>query len=729
MVFCYTEIMRLNFLQFFQTAANDFIEASLNVMSFLPYFFSTVPLFKSLFSPWKNLIVKKKREGFSLGEWLNRQSFNAISRIIGFFMRFSIISFYFVFTFLLIIMFPLITILYFLLIPISYIVYLFQVPEDVRKKILKEEFISTHLMREENRSLVDQWFETLYQKKYRKQRWWKISALYSYPPVARDWAVGFTPILDQYTTDLTAADYQNKMKNVIDRQQEIDEIERVLAKSGEASVVIVGDEGVGKHTIVDALAKKLYEGKTVHTLLYKRVLKLNMEKMLNEVVEQKQRENFFENLISEAAEAKNVILFIDDLDRYISGGEGRVDLAAAIEKYTRSNAISIIGITTPFFYEKFFVSNERINRFFNKINVGEVNQSSAKEILLNSVFIFEQRYDVCIPYEAIEYIIEKSNYYITHIPFPEKAIDLLDSACVYAQKNHHPIVNPQYVDVVISEKMHIPTVLTDKLKEKLIKLESLLNNSVIQQKEAISQLTSAIQRSFLLIGLRKKPLATFLFAGPTGVGKTATAKMLAEIFFGSEKYLVRFDMSLYQSKSDISKLIGSLESGNPGMLTSSIREQPYGVLLLDEIEKADHDLINIFLTILDEGYFTDGYGKKVDCKNLVIIATTNAANIDQAFSPEFLNRLDGVITFQPLTTATVIIIAQKIIAKIKEEIYKLYKVRLSVSDRYLREMTDKSYDIRYGARNMERLIREEVESKIAKLLLAKKVGIGESIEL
>ena len=200
----------------------------------------------------------------------------------------------------------------------------------------------------------------------------------------------------------------------------------------------------------------------------------------------------------------------------------------------------------------------------------------------------------------------------------------MDSICVYCKEKKLPQVNPELVDKILTEKTHIPTRLTDQLKEKLVNLESLLSSRIVQQKEAIDQLSSAIRRSFLLIGKRKKPLASFLFLGPTGVGKTETAKTIAQLFFGSQEYLIRFDMSLYQTKEDIHNLIGSLDSGKPGLLTSAIREKPYGVLLLDEIEKADRNLINIFLTLTDEGYFVDGFGKRVDAKNLVVIATSNA---------------------------------------------------------------------------------------------------------
>ncbi|MEK7096796.1 MAG: AAA family ATPase, partial [Patescibacteria group bacterium] len=280
------------------------------------------------------------------------------------------------------------------------------------------------------------------------------------------------------------------------------------------------------------------------------------------------------------------------------------------------------------------------------------------------------------------------------------------------------------INQVLTEKTHIPTIITQQIKEKLLNLETLLFSRIIQQNEAIKKLSSTLRRSFLLIGKRKKPLASFLFLGPTGVGKTETAKAVSNVFF--EDHLLRFDMSEFQSKYDIPKLIG--DNTNPGLLTKTIHEQSYGVLLLDEIEKADKDLINIFLTVVDEGYFIDGMGKKVDCKNLVIIATSNAQN-ENLFSPEFLNRFDGVITFESLNKESIKILAKKIIEKISLDILKLYKVKVFVSEKTIDFISKKGFNPRFGARNLERTIRDEIEDKVAKIILSEKAKPGETIHL
>ncbi|KKQ37228.1 MAG: Negative regulator of genetic competence ClpC/mecB [Candidatus Roizmanbacteria bacterium GW2011_GWA2_37_7] len=634
--------------------------------------------------------------------------------------------------------------------------------ESDRKIRLKHQFIKTHLLKDDHFQDVEMWFEYVYDLILKPHPWWKLKHLLSIPPLARDWTSGFTPILDIYADDLTSTSYQLKIrKHIIGREQETALIERTLSKSDEANVVLVGEEGVGKMTIINLLAKKMYEGKTNSILAYKRLLRLNMEKILNEHTDTQKRELFLEELMEEAAHAKNVIFLIENFELYTALGENHVDLSVPIEKYASTDRLQIIGITTPFLYESYVFTNSKIRSIVTKVDVTEVSKEKALLILLDKAISFESRYKLYIPYETVLAIIEKSNFYVTSIPFPEKALQLLDNVCIYTNQTlHQTVVLPETVDTVLTKRTHIPTSLTDKIKNTLMHLEELMQKRIFGQDESIKALSSVLRRSFLLMGKRKKPLATFLFLGPTGVGKTETAKVVAEVFFGSSNYLTRFDMSEYQSKDDISSLIGSIQKLNPGLLTNAIREHPYGVLLLDEIEKAHPDLLNIFLTILDEGYYADGYGQRVDCKNLVIIATSNAgaqhihqlllkqslgnqADSDQLssnalinylieqnlFSPEFLNRFDGVIAYRPLEHDTAETVAQTMIDTIKSQIFDLYKVHIQISDETIHNLTQKGYDVKYGARNLERVLRESVEDKIAKIILEGNAKEGDTIQL
>lgn len=741
---------------FLEQCNKNFFTAFFNIFIFLPYYFSVFQLLKTLFDPWKNLITKKTKPGFSFEEYAGRIGFNLISRSIGFIMRTGVIAAYFVAVILFVLMLPVLIIGYFLLIPFLYFINLFRKTEEEKKAMLKKWFMKTHLLEQANKEKVERWFEIYYLIKIKKSSWWQIGSLFSTLPLARNWSVGYTPTLDKYSDELTTA--KAHFKNLINREKEIKQIEGILSKTGKANVLIVGEEGVGKHTIVEGLAKRIFEGGVNQALAYKRIIKLDLEKILSESTDISQKEEILKTLLKEAEEAKNIIILIDDFDKYISGAEGRIDLTTAIISFTDSANLQFIGITAPFFYQKIIFPNEKINRAFEKVDVFEIKDTEAEEILLRISFEFEDRFQLIIPYGTIREVIEKSSFYITYIPFPEKAIELLDEACVYtiqsAKKTGSKIVTPEIVDAVLTQRTHIPVRLDKSMKDKLLNLEALLKNRIVFQNEPIEKLSSTLRKSFTLAVSRKKPLATFLFLGPTGVGKTETAKTLSEVFFGSAGNLIRFDMSFYQTKNDIANLIGSIDTKNPGILTTAVREKPYGVLLLDEIEKAHKDLLNIFLTVLDEGYFIDGYGKRVDCKNVIVIATSNAGSdfifqkigvgnadlhslqnydlIDyliknKFFTPEFLNRFDGVIIYRVLSKEAIIEIAKKMLIRIASEIYRSYKIKITISNEFFENLIQKGYNPQFGARNMERVIRDEVEDKVAQLILGNKMKPGEII--
>lgn len=762
--------MQKKFAHFYNSSFKSFFQALINIAIFLPYFFSVTGLLKTLFAPWKNLQGSNNTVGFSFDAWFNKFTFDIISRGMGFVLRSALLLTYLFIQIIYILILPFIILCFFLSIPFIFTFSQFSKTEDEKRLDIKEKFILSHLIHKDNYQEVEIWFERMYNMYYVNREWWRLDVLKETPPLARDWAMGYTPTLDQYTTELTHPTYVAYTAHVVGRLKEIGEIERSLLRSTDANVILVGEEGVGKHTVIDALAKNIFEGHCHPSLMYHRVLKLNLEQILNKHTDQQQREAFFEELMFEASSAKNVILLIDNIDKYIVSGTDRIDMTTPIQNYAKA-AIRIVGTTTPFAFQKYIVPNQAISRQFTKIEIPEVSKEEAKEILLDASRQFETRYRVYIPYETLTAAVDKSDFYVTSLPFPEKAMQLLDNACVYAtQTQKKYVVLPQVIDIILTEKTHVPTSLTGDMKDKLLKLEDLLNQKIISQPEAVTAIASSLRRSFILMGKRRKPLASFLFLGPTGVGKTETAKAIADVFFGSQGSILRFDMSAYQSQTTLPDLIGSQDSQNPGLLTQAVREHPYGVLLLDEIEKANKDLLNIFLTILDEGYFTDGYGKRVDCKNLVIIATSNAGAafifdhlksqsnpsdpsnpsspssqsldpslfqqqlirylVDKSiFVPEFLNRFDGVVAYRPLQEDNVVTIAKRFLQTVIDQIYSAYKIKVRVSDQTLEQLSQKSYDPAFGARDMERILREEIEDKIAKMILEGTAKEGDTIQL
>ncbi|MFH1826845.1 MAG: AAA family ATPase [bacterium] len=731
---------------------SNFFKAIFNIFLFLPHFFSALPLLKTLFSPWKRLSAQKETVGFSFTEWLNRFSFNAISRTLGFILRSSLLIAFLITEIVYILLVPLIILIFFILLPFMIIMFDLKEPEDVKKAKLKKQFVTSHSLTKEAYKNSGTWFDYIYDKHIKKSAWWELKNLKSTSPLARDWAVGYTPSLDKYCDDLISPQYQAVERHIVGRIREIEEIEQILSKTSRANVLIVADEGVGKHTIIDAFSNRIYQGQSNALLNYKRVLKLNLELVLTETTDQKQREALVETLFKEASVAGNVILVLFDFEKYIVSSKEGVNLMLPIQKFAESPNLQFITSTTPYYFEKYVYHNEKLNQLFPRLNVNEVSKEDALKILMDVVLVFEKRYKLTIPIETIAKIITKSEFYITNIPFPEKAISLLDRCASRAFQNKATILNPDIIDEEISEITQAPTKLDSVLKQKLLDIEKKLSTKIIAQNQAISSLANSIRRSFLLLGKRKKPLASFIFLGPTGVGKTETAKVLLSTFFENQKKLLRFDMSQYQSKENIKDLIGNSDNQNPGLLTKLVRKTPYGILLLDEIEKANKELLNIFLTILDEGYFADAQGEKVDCKNLIIIATSNAASdfifenlsstqtlsqqnlIDYLiskdyFSPEFLNRFDGIIYFEPLSREAIYKIAQNMINELVITYKSSNNVMIVVSQKTLDYIVTKGYNKQFGARNMQRTILNDVGGQIDKKIIEGSIKPGTTISI
>src|SRR3989344_787526 len=482
--------MHDNFAVYTHKMIQNTMQAITNLFMFFPYFFSAEKLVKTLFAPWKNIVSKKTKPGFSFEELGQRIADNFVSRFMGFMVRTAILLTFVLVQIFLLIALPGIFIGLMLFIPLSYMLYTSQPTPDQKRQHEKDTFMKRHLTEPQNEKFVEEWFE-LYYSSAALEPWWSLKRLMSQPPLGRDLTSGYTPKLDQFAADVSMQ--RPHYHHLIGRKAEIERVQQILSKSNEANVILSGDEGVGRRTIVEALAKAIYEGTADNVLVYKRVLELNMERILASSQDFVKREEILSGLFQEAADAKNIILFVDNFDQYISQDKERIDLSNIIEKFGKLPTLQFIGITTPYLYQKYIFANKTIAAIFEKVDVNEVTPNQALTILLDVATDLEKKHGVAITYEALKQAIVQTDRFVTNMPLPEKAIAILDEACVYI-KNHHDItaVNAHVINTLIEQKTHVPTEVNDTMKQKLLALEEMLQKKIFHQTEAIHKLSAAL---------------------------------------------------------------------------------------------------------------------------------------------------------------------------------------------------------------------------------------------
>ncbi len=600
---------------------------------------------------------------------------------------------------------------------------------------------------------VARWHEKVEERDTEEQRFWELEKLLRIPGIGRDLAFGYTPTTDKYAIDLGLL--RAIYKNLVPRKKIITEMVRILSRAGENNCLLVGEPGVGKYAVCTSLAQIISTGKVRGPLKYKRVLDLNMTALFAEAKDLNKAKGRLLAVLDEATAAGNVILIVRNLDRYVTSGKDRMDLSDVFSGVIGSGKIQVIGLTTPDNYAKYIYSNPTMVKFFEKVEVEPVSKREALRILKLACFNFESRTGVLVLYQSLKELVEKAERFITDVPFPEKAIDLLDEVTVYvSQTLREQIVKPEHVDRLISQKSEIPLGEVQETEvEKLKNLENFLHKRIVDQEEAVKAVSRAMRRSRIGVAKRNKPLGAFLFLGPTGVGKTETAKALSELYFGSEERMIRLDMSEFQEEEAVTALIGSMKTGEPGILVKQARENPFCLFLLDELEKADKAVQHLFLTVIDEGYLRDAFGKKVSFKNMIVIGTSNAAaefirqrikagergktlsdkvleHVQQKghFSPEFLNRFDAVVVYRTLSPEHLKKIA-KLMYKRLGETMKEKGVELSVSPQALVKTVKEGYKPEFGARPMRRVIADGVEDLLAKKILSKELKRGSKAEV
>lgn len=600
---------------------------------------------------------------------------------------------------------------------------------------------------------VWQWGVELAEEQQKK--FWTRENLMRTRGVGKGWAAGYTVNLDKYANDVTEVIARKGLgAHLYGRKTETEAIERILARAGENNAVAVGEAGVGKKTIVYALAQKILYGETLPALAHKRVLELDVGAVLAGTGTEREVEGRLKLLLNEAGRAGNVILLIDEIHTLFQprAAAGTINATELLLPYLSSASLQVVGLTTYEGYHETIAKNPSLLKSFEKVEVHEPSKTEVLPILWYVVPKIEAHDQVLILYQAIKRAIDLADRYIKDVPFPEKAIDVLQEASVYAQSHDRSsTVTQEHVEEVVHQRTEIPVgKIALAEREVLLDLEKILHRRVIGQDEAIVAVANALRRARSGIASEKKPIGVFLFLGPTGVGKTETAKALASVYFGSEARMIRFDMSEYQLPNALDRLIGSGE--DRGQLTTAVIENPFSLLLLDEIEKAHPNILNLFLQVFDEGRLTDALGRTVDFTNTIIIATSNAGaemiresvqqfrevNLKERlldylqkqgiFRPEFLNRFDAIITYKPLTEEQTGAVVRLLLADLNRRL-KEKDVEVMVTAELVKKIAEIGYDPQFGARPLRRAIQDRLETQVAKKLLAGEIKRGEKIEI
>lgn len=630
--------------------------------------------------------------------------------------------------------------------------------------------------------------------------------------------------LEQFGRDLTQLAAQGKIDPVIGREQEIQRVVQILSRRTKNNPVLIGEPGVGKTAVAEGLALKIHAGDVPETLKGKRLVSLDLTGMVAGTKYRGDFEERIKNAIDEVKKDGNIILFIDELHTIIGAGsaEGSTDAANILKPALARGDFQVIGATTINEYRKHIEKDAALERRFQPVSVGEPSEEEAIDILKGLKDRYEAHHKVQITEESIEAAVRLSSRYISDRYLPDKAIDLIDEAASrvrlrtftapedlqdmekqikdieaekaaavnsqdfeqaaalrdrqkemqeklerakdeWAAKNErsNTVVTPNDIADIVSMWTGVPvTQLTEEESQRLLRLESTLHQRVIGQEEAVSAISKAIRRGRVGLKDKNRPIGSFIFLGPTGVGKTELCKALAEAMFGDEKAMVRFDMSEYMEKHTASRLVGSppgyvgFEEG--GQLTEAVRRKPYSVVLFDEIEKAHPDVFNILLQILEDGRVTDSQGKTVDFKNTVIIMTSNVGarlitekqknlgfsheaetegsdfektkelvmnELKNLFKPEFLNRVDDIIVFHKLTKENTLAIAGKMLAGLQGKLRDM-EIEMEFTPEAVSAVADKGYDPIYGARPLRRVIQNEIEDSVSEKMLEGEISAG-----
>ena len=560
--------------------------------------------------------------------------------------------------------------------------------------------------------------------------------------------------LKKYARDLTSEVLSNRfLPTIAGLEKEFDELTVALSKDKSSNALVIGEAGSGTRALIEYLTYASFIGKTTEELYHKKVYELFVEKLLSGVDSAGAFEERLSLLLSEISHSGESIVFIQNIENIFGGGGLAFDISGVLDEYLHGDKIKLVGTTTPSGFANFIEPKATIAASFDRVVINELPPGKVMLLLTDKVAEVESRYKLKIRYQALKQVIILAPVFFPDRSYPGSALDLLEEVASKARADKKKVIDGPDVISVVQEKTNI--VLEDPEKderEKLIHLEERLHQRIIGQDEAVKVVADAMRRVRSGFSNKNRPIAVFLFLGPTGVGKTETSKALAAEYFGEKSPMIRLDMSEYQTQEQIKRLLGESPGQEfiPNTLTDLVEKQPFSLVLLDEFEKAHPELLNLFLQVFDEGRLTDNRGKTVFFKNTIIIATSNAGTellrekgsrenvtkdqlVDELlkhniFHPELLNRFDEVVLFKSLTQDEIAKIAALLL---KESLASLEdnEIKIEFDEKVTAKIAQESYSPEFGGRNIRRYIEEHVENYISKLILEDKIKKGGHVML